>query len=173
MKLSFSSTRMCDKSTNMKSFVRNRGYIALLSTIIIGAVLLTITVGAGQSGWFTRFAVLGAEAKFQSHTLASGCINQALATVLVNPKWNGNATTTYSYGSCYVYPLQKHYPHPHVVTIKAQGVVRGAITNVVSEFNMADIHIDESPEAVPVPPPQSSPDVVPTVDSFLEVTVMP
>ena len=150
-----------------------QGYIALLSTIIIGAMLITITVGAGRSGWYTRFALLGAEAKMQSHTRATGCVNQALAILLINPRWNGDVTATYSDGTCYVYPLQKNYPQPQLVTIKVRGEVQGAITNLVAEFNMMEINIGVISGVVPIVSQHTSANVVPTTDSIWEVGVMP
>ena len=149
------------------------GYIALLSTIIIGAVLLTMTIGAGQSGWYTRFMVLGTEAKQQSKTLASGCINHALARVMADTVWHGDATTTSNAGTCYVFPVQKNFPEINHVTIRVRAVVRGAMTNLVSEFNMNDINVNTTPQSVPISPPLISPNIAPSINSIVEVGVMP
>ena len=151
----------------------NGGYIALLSTVIISAVLLSMTVGAGQSGWYNRFMVLGAEAKLQSKIVASGCINEALAKLMIDLDWSGDATSTYGVGTCYVYPVQINYPQNQIVTIRVRGEVRGAITNIVSEFDMKDINLTSDPKAVPVTPPLTSGIILPAVRSFLEVGVMP
>lgn len=151
----------------------NDGYVALISSIIIGAVLLTMTASAGKSGWYTRFMVLGAEAKQQSRTLAAACINEALARVMIDPIWNGDATSTNAIGTCYMYPIQKNYPQNNWVTLRVRGEARGAVTNIVSEFNMHEIHLNVVPEIIPVVPPQTSSNIVPIVKSFMEVGVMP
>ncbi len=151
----------------------NGGYIALLSTIIISAVLLSMTVGAGQSGWYTRFMVLGAEAKLQSHIVASGCVSEALARLIIDLDWSGDVTSTYGAGTCYVYPIQNNFPQNQIVTIRVRGEVRGAFTNIVSEYEMKDINLSSNPKAIPVTPPLTSSNILPTVKSFLEVGAMP
>lgn len=157
----------------LKKYTKNNGFVALLSTIIIGAVLLIITVSAGQSGWHTRFIVLGTEAKQQSRMVARGCIQKALAKLLIEPNWGGDATSTYSEGTCYVHPIQSDFSLSSVVTIQASGEVRGAMTNIVSTFNMQDINMTGVPEAVAATPPQTPSNNLPTEESYLEVQVMP
>ncbi len=156
-----------------KNYTHCNGFVALLSTIIIGAVLLLITVSAGQSGWYTRFIVLGTEAKQQSRMFASGCIQEALAKLLIEPNWVGDATSTYSEGTCHIHPIQSDFSLSPLVTIQASGEVRGAMTNIVSTFNMQDINMTGVPEAVPATPPQTSNNILPTEESYLEVEVMP
>lgn len=153
---------------------RNKGgYIALLSTVIISAVLLSMTVGAGQSGWYTRFVVLGAEAKLQSKIVASGCIEEALAKLMIDLDWSGDATSTYGVGTCYVYPVQINYPQNQIVTIRVRGEVQGAFTNIISEFEMKDISLTSIPKAITATPPLTPSNILPTAKSFLEVGVMP
>ncbi|MES2966331.1 MAG: hypothetical protein V4668_00925 [Patescibacteria group bacterium] len=149
-----------------------RGYVALLSVIIIGAMLLTMTIGVGQSGWYTRFMVLGAEAKQESKTLAANCMNEAIAHIMVDPLWRGSATTSYGSGVCYVYPIQIHYPQTQQITIRTKAEVRGAITNLVSEYNMQSIHLDTIPLDVSVLPLPSAV-IIPTQQSLIEIEAMP
>ena len=149
------------------------GYIALLSTIIISAVLLTMTVGAGQSGWFTRFEVLRTEAKLESQLVTKGCINEVIAKLINDPTWMGDTTITKNSGICYVYPIQKNYPYNNYVIIKVRGDVRNSVTNIISEFDMAEIYLDSSPRALPIAPPQSIANIIPIKKSLLEVGVMP
>ena len=132
-----------------------------------------MTIGAGQSGWYTRFMVLGAEAKQQSKILASGCISHALARVMADTVWNGNATMTSYAGTCYVFPIQKNFPEVRKVTIQVRAVVRGAMTNLVAEFDMNDINVDTTPQSVPISPRLISPNIAPSMNSIVEVGVMP
>lgn len=150
------------------------GYVALLSTIIISAILLVMTIEAGQSGFYTRFMVLGSEAKEQSRLLATSCSAQALGMVLADMEWTGAATTTeVTAGSCYVFPVQKNYPASNQMTLRVQSVVRNSVTNLVLVYDMGEI----LQSGMPAPPLGSAPlipsVVIPQLKSWQEVVVMP
>ncbi len=149
------------------------GYVALISTIIIGAVLLVMTIEAGQAGWYTRFIVLGTEAKMQSRTLAQSCAEQALAKTVTDPQWSGGATTTSSSGSCYIFPLQKNHPTSEALTLRVQAVVRGSYTNLVLIYNMHDIRQTATAQELPPPVRVTEPNIIPTLISVTEVAVLP
>jgi hypothetical protein len=150
------------------------GYVAFLSTIIIGAILLVMTIEAGQSGFYTRFMVLGNEAKEQSRVLAIGCSAQAIGIVMANIGWAGNATTTESAASsCYILPLQKNYPLHDQMTIRIQSVVRGSVTNLVLVYDMKEILQTDTPLPPPGSPQVAPPLVIPQLLSWREVSVMP
>jgi hypothetical protein len=53
----------------------HRGFIALMSSIIISAILLVVVVAASITGFTTRFNMLDAEAKQQSAALADACLD--------------------------------------------------------------------------------------------------
>jgi hypothetical protein len=134
----------------MKTFrehAEERGYIALMATIIIAAVLLVMSVEGSIAGWHARFNVLGTEAKEQATALAQGCADQALSAIMTNPAYTGGATTTTDVGTCYVFPLQFNFPAEGVVTIKTQAVVRDSYSNLEMQMDMDKIHIDAIPEA--------------------------
>ncbi len=153
---------------------KEAGYVALLSTIIIGAILLVLTIEAGQSGFYTRFMVLGNEAKEQSRVLAIGCSAQAIGLVMSDITWTGNATTTDSAaGSCYVLPLQKNYPLSDQMTIRIQSTVRGSVTNLVLIYDMGEILQTGTPLSPSGSPPIVPPLVTPELLSWQEVAVMP
>jgi hypothetical protein len=149
------------------------GYIALVSTIIISAVLLIMTIEAGQSGWYTRLMVLGTEAKVQSRILAEGCSQQALAQIVSDGTWLGDATTSHQIGTCYVFPIQKNYPNSENVTLRIQATVRNSMTNIVTVYNMHDIHQNVSAKDLPLPQHTSLPDLIPTLVSVTEVPNLP
>src|SRR4051812_36281955 len=106
------------------------GYIALMATIVISLILLVMTVEEGSAGWSARFNILGTEAKEQASSLAEGCAEQALATLLTDPTFTGGATTTTEVGTCHVFPVQMNYPVAGLVTIKTQAVVQGSYANL-------------------------------------------
>jgi hypothetical protein len=57
---------------------QNRGFIALISAIIITTVLITFVVSVGASGFFSRFDILSAEIKEKSQSIAEGCVHTAI-----------------------------------------------------------------------------------------------
>lgn len=153
---------------------KESGYIALLSTIIIGAVLLVMTVEAGRLGFSTRFMVLGSESKEQSRIQAIGCAEQAVAMVLADVQWHGEATTSDSYaGSCYVFPIQKNYPGTGQMTVRVQSVVRGSVTSIVKVYDMNEIRQVSTPVPLPIPSPTVVPDILPSAISWSEVPTLP
>lgn len=162
-----------DMQKNIVEHSNKNGYVALMSTIIIGALLLVITIEAGQSGWYTRFMVLGRESKMQSRNLANYCTDQTLLLVMVNNSFIGGVTTTKEVGSCYVYPVRKNYPSVGSLTIRTQANVRGSITNLVTEYDMNNFHLGNSPLTVPAFVPISVSDVYPVLVRQVEVPVLP
>lgn len=61
----------------MRYAAHQKGFIALMSVIIIGAVMTVMMFTLGTSGFFARFDTLGAENKAASQALAEGCIAAA------------------------------------------------------------------------------------------------
>jgi len=55
-----------------------KGFIALMSAIVISILLLAITVSLGFSGYFTRFNILDSEDKERSVGLAEACGDTAI-----------------------------------------------------------------------------------------------
>ena len=62
----------------MKQNYRERGFIALMSTLVISATLLMLVVGAGMASWYARYDSLGIENKRASQTLAESCVHVVL-----------------------------------------------------------------------------------------------
>jgi len=61
------------------------GYIALVSVIIISALLLIIATSAGFTGFFGRFSILDSEYKERSLALAEACGDAALLKLSSDP----------------------------------------------------------------------------------------
>ena len=119
---------------------RTDGYIALLASVIISVILLVLTMTAGSIGWSVRMSILEFEAKAASAALAYGCANYAIAEVVADSNYVGNATTTYSNGSCFVYSVDFSALTSNIVTIHVVGIVRYSYTTLEVQYNIADIH---------------------------------
>ncbi len=55
-----------------------RGFIALMSAIIISAILMTVVISGSLMGFNSRFNVLDAESKARSSALADACVDVLL-----------------------------------------------------------------------------------------------
>lgn len=119
------------------------GYIALMTTITIGAILLTITIGMNEIGWTTRFLILGTENKAESLAIAHSCSNLAIARIMTDPTYLGNSTSTFASGTCYIFPLILNTPTPNTLTIRVQGIVRQSTTNFEQQYDMADVYLSD------------------------------
>ena len=62
----------------MNTHSSQRGFIALISAVVISAILLILMTSVGASGFYARFDSLGSEAKVASRALADSCINVVL-----------------------------------------------------------------------------------------------
>ena len=58
-----------------------RGFVALVSALIISAVLMSIVIGAGAAGWDARLDALGSESKRVALSLAESCAMVALTAL--------------------------------------------------------------------------------------------
>lgn len=68
------------------NYTKNRqdGFIALISAILISAILLDFAVTIGASSFHSRINTLNNEFKKMSESLAEGCINSALLKISQN-----------------------------------------------------------------------------------------
>lgn len=64
--------------------MKKRGFIALMSVIILSAVLLGMAATASMAGFFARFSALDREYKKSALGLADSCANVALLNLAQN-----------------------------------------------------------------------------------------
>lgn len=75
---------------------KNKGFVALISIIIISVVLLATTLSLAQFGIANRFFILDLENKRVSEKLAEACVHIARISVYNNPAYvfeSANART--------------------------------------------------------------------------------
>jgi len=142
--------------------IKEKGYIALMATIVISLILLVMAVEEGGAGFHARFNILGTEAKEQSSSLAEGCAEQALANLITDPLYEGDADIIFPDGTCHVFPIDTSLTP--FVTIETQAQVRGSFTTISKKMNIHDIHLG----TIPLTPPPS-PDLRATLDSWKEL----
>lgn len=74
----------------MTKVKHKRGFVALMSVMIISAVLLTMVFTLGVSSFFSRFSVFDQENKFASRMLAESCIGTAMLRILQDEAYTGD-----------------------------------------------------------------------------------
>jgi hypothetical protein len=114
----------------MKNLNPEVGFIALISILILSAVLLVTTFGLAQFGITNRFIILNLEQKASSEKLAEGCAYIARIKAYDDPTYT--ITTPFSIdiakGSCTIYSVEISGNNS---TIKVRADVAGAMTNFV------------------------------------------
>lgn len=64
-----------------------RGFIAVVSTIVIGMIILMLVVSVGLSAFFNRYDALDRENKTTSEFLAQSCVRHALLSIARDPQY--------------------------------------------------------------------------------------
>lgn len=109
------------------------GFLALMSAIIISAVLMIVVFSVSFSGFMTRFNILDSEYKTKSYSLAEGYISDSFIVLAQklseNPSYPGTGGQV-SLGGLDYYEI---IVSGASVTIKAHSVVERATTNIQVE----------------------------------------
>lgn len=134
---------------NHKKNPNKGGYIALVSAIIMSAIIMLVAVTASFKGFYGRYNILDSEYKDRSLALAEACADQTLLQLANNPSYGGDATTTIAgAGQCYVGVVQNNVPIFGQKTFKTRAVFQNAHTNleiVINASNIAIVSWKETP----------------------------
>lgn len=86
----------------MKVNQKNRkGFIALVSAIVMSAILLIITITLSLSNFFSRFTILESEYKERSLALAEACVDSALVKIALDNSYSpSNELVSVGKSSC-------------------------------------------------------------------------
>lgn len=118
---------------------KNKGFIALMSAIIISVVLLLIITNLSLTGFYSRFNILDSELKSRSSALAEACADSALLSLSQNSGYTGNTTITVS-GSdtCTIKTIA---PSANPIIINTRAVFKQATTNLLIKVNKSDLSV--------------------------------
>lgn len=119
-----------------------KGYIALMSAIIISVLLLAVTLSLGFSGFFARFNMADSESKERSAALAEGCVDAAILEA-AKEIYSANKTIKVAQVSdtCKVISSIKNSPAAGQITIKTQAVINTSYTNLKVIINDGNFDI--------------------------------
>lgn len=121
-----------------------RGYIALISAIVISILLLAITTTLSFSGFYSRFNVLDFESKKISSQLARACINSAILKIISNPNYTGAEDIVLDVTSNKKCKIVSAASSGNQKIIQTQAVYNSAYTNfkttIDSNFNIVSLN---------------------------------
>ena len=112
---------------------KNRGYIALISTIVISLILLALTANMSTAGFYVRFNSLDSEYKRVSLGYAESCIHAALLKLAKNNTYappSGGETVSVGSEACTIIEVLTDLSDPTKKTIKTKASFRGAFSNM-------------------------------------------
>jgi len=115
------------------------GFMALVSAVIISALLVVIVLGVGFAQIFSRLNVFDSESKERSSALAEACADQALLNFAQGSTYTGAVTV--GTDSCNISSVQNDTPSSGQITIKTQGLINKSYTDlkVVADNSTLDI----------------------------------
>lgn len=104
-----------------------KGFVLLMSSIVISVILVAVVFSLSFGGFFTRFNLLDSYNKEASLALAEACANIAVLKHIQNNSYLGNETLSVGTDACQVLPFQIVSGE---TVIKTTAVKGGATTNV-------------------------------------------
>ena len=113
---------------------KNRGFIALLSVVIISFVLLSAAITLNLSSFHVRFNILDSEYKEISDALASACIEQARLILVNDNSYLGSVDVSIGAETC-------HYEILAGGEIISSATVNNAFTFYWAEVDLGDPNI--------------------------------
>ena len=119
------------------------GFVALITAIIISAVLLIVSISLNRAGYLTRGEALDAEYKDRSSALAEGCVDIAMLKLAEDPSYFGNeANIPISSDNCAIGAVIQSgstYTINTSAVFPSSGVTpQGAVTNLHVVINSTD-----------------------------------
>lgn len=124
----------------MQEYNIKSGFVALMSVIIISAILLILAVTLSSSSIFERYDILSSEMKEKSLSNAEACIDEALL-ILANDETHTSTTTTTltSNDNCTIGPIPgAGNPRIFYVTSNRNGYT----TNIKTSVNPLTISVN-------------------------------
>ena len=79
-----------------------RGYVAIMSALIITAIIVVMMIGLGQVAYLNRANVSEAHFKEKSRALSEACVNTAFLKLVSSSSYTGNETITVASDTCQI-----------------------------------------------------------------------
>jgi hypothetical protein len=115
--------------------IKQGGYIALTSVIIISLLLITIITALSSVNYFSRYNILENEFKERSLGLAEACVDYAFAKLAANSSYTGNETVAIGTDTCKVVQVASN-------GILTQGIFQKSYTNLCVSYTSGTLAIN-------------------------------
>ncbi|MDP2695994.1 MAG: hypothetical protein Q8O87_01940 [bacterium] len=106
----------------------NKGYIAIITSVILAALMLMIAVTLGFSAFSSRINNLDFYSKKISYFVSRSCVDKALLELSKNINYGGNDNLAVDVYSCAIFPIEIDGENK---VIKSQAQINGATTNLI------------------------------------------
>ena len=125
---------------------REKGFIALMSAVIIGAVLLVTVIGSSLLGFYSRYNALDFELKERSAAAADACASEALLNLANDPSYPGGGAVNptlrlNSLDSCYIGAMHPNTPSTGETSFRVQATSSDAVTDLAITVNSSDLTV--------------------------------
>lgn len=117
-----------------------KGFMALMTAMVLSLVLMLGAVTLNQSEFFIRSSAADAEYKARSVTLARACVTTALAKLAADSVYAGNETIRIAVDACHIRSITLGSSVGQY-TIETHATVGGAATNLRIVARAADLSI--------------------------------
>ncbi len=124
---------------------KNKGFIALMSSVIMSVILILIIVNTSLTGFNNRFNILDSEIKEMSSALADSCIDILLLGLAQNPAYSGNVNVPVGSNSC---SINLRTTSGGNIIFKTRGIFNNSYTNLkvtVNGTNFSIVSVEETP----------------------------
>lgn len=106
------------------------GYVALISVLIMSALLLVMATAISSASFFSRFNILDSEFKLRSHSLAEGCMNLVRFRLSKDTNYSTGENVNIGQDSCQIFSVQHNFPAAGQITVQTKATVKNAATNL-------------------------------------------
>lgn len=103
------------------------GYIAIISAIILSAVLMLLAIGLSLSSYFNLSDIQDSNLKDITVSLAEGCAEVALLKMAFSSSYSGNENLTIASSTCAILPVESSSTQK---IIKTQASFANSATNL-------------------------------------------
>ncbi|MBM3261539.1 hypothetical protein FJY93_03915 [Candidatus Kaiserbacteria bacterium] len=122
----------------MHTHTSQRGFVALISVIIIAAVLLLVVASSGLTSFYSRFNTLDAELKARSEGVADACVDYALVQLALGSDPSGSTLSLNAIDECRIGAMTGSSQ----ITFRVQATSSDqAVTNLQIVVNGGDLSV--------------------------------
>lgn len=129
----------------MRKLNLQKGYIAIMTSIILSLMMMLVAISLGSANLFTRLNVVDFGNKQLSYFIARSCLNDALFKLADSPSYTGNETLMISDRTCVLSTITVSGSDK---IIQAKAIISGSTTNLkltVNATTLSTVSLEELP----------------------------